>query len=384
MIADLAVVGAGFAGAVLARQLAASGRFRLHVFDARSHVAGNAHTERDPNTQVMIHRYGPHIFHTPREDVWNYINQFGSFGAYTNRVKAVTARGVYSLPINLLTINQFFGLRLTPAEARAFLAEKGERGIDQPQNLEEQALKFIGRGLYENFFYGYTRKQWGTEPRLLPASILQRLPVRFDYNDNYYDSRFQGIPLDGYTAIVQRILQHPAIHVYLSQKFKRSDCAAFDHVFYSGSLDGFFDYELGRLPYRTLRFEAFEEEGDFQGNAVMNYCEPSVPFTRISEHKHFAPWEQHARTVCYREYSAAAAEEDTPYYPLRLERDKALLSRYQSLAGDQEAVTFIGRLGSYRYLDMHVVIAESLDLAQACLAQPDAAQWPRFTPVGAR
>lgn len=374
----IAIVGAGFAGAVLARELAEAGKYRIHVFDERSHVAGNCHTTRDSKTGVMLHHFGPHIFNTSREDVWRYIQRWSKFGSYINRVKAHTARGVFSLPINLLTINQFFGKVLSPAQARDFLSSVGDPTIREAKNFEEQALKFVGRELYENFFYGYTKKQWGVEPRELPASILKRLPVRFNYDDNYYNSKYQGIPEDGYTKIVERILDHPEIEVQVSRRFDPADKNEFAHLFYSGPLDGFFGFRLGRLKYRSLMFERFDETGDFQGNAVINYCQESVPFTRITEHKHFAPWESHEGTVCFREYSKLAEIGDTPYYPLRLTHDKELLSQYMRLADQEKGVTFVGRLGTYRYLDMHVVIGESLDLSQICKSTTPS-EWPTFS-----
>lgn len=374
----VAVAGAGFAGAVLARELVESGQYRVQVFDERPHVAGNCHTTRDAKTRVMIHHYGPHIFNTSREDVWRYIQRWSRFGPYTNRVKAHTARGVFSLPINLLTINQFFHKSFSPAEAREFLSGIGDPSIREARNFEEQALKFVGRALYENFFYGYTKKQWGVEPRELPASILKRLPVRFNYDDNYYNSKYQGIPEDGYTSIIERILDHPGIDVQLGQRFDPAAKKDFAHLFYSGPLDGFFGFRLGRLKYRSLSFERFDESGDFQGNAVLNYCQESVPYTRITEHKHFAPWESHDESVCFREFSKLAGPDDTPYYPLRLTHDKELLTQYMHLADQEKGVTFIGRLGTYRYLDMHVVIGESLDLAQICKRTTNN-EWPTFS-----
>jgi UDP-galactopyranose mutase len=380
MIETVGVAGAGFAGAVLGRKLAESGRFKVVVFDTRTHVAGNCHTSRDEKTGIMLHHFGPHIFNTNREDVWRYVNQFSEFGHYTNRVKAVTERGIFSLPINLLTINQFFGTQMNPSEARKFIAELGDASIKEPKTFEEQALKFLGRELYENFFYGYTKKQWGVEPSELPASILQRLPVRFNYDDNYYTAKYQGIPVDGYTSIVEKILDHPSIEVRLGEAFPIEERASFDHVFYSGPLDSFFNHVYGRLQYRSLIFKRFDEKGDFQGNPVINYCKESIPFTRISEHKHFAPWEEHEDTVCFREYSKLAEEGDTPYYPLRLAADKELLTRYVERAEKEKNVTFIGRLGTYRYLDMHVVIGESLDLAEQCLNTHRSVKgWPAFS-----
>lgn len=378
MIARIGIAGAGFAGAVLAHQLAASGKYSIQIFDERPHVAGNCHTSRDPASGIMLHHYGPHIFNTSREDVWEYVNRYAAFGAYTNRVKAFTARGVFSMPMNLLTINQFFGKRMGPAEAREFLTTVGDASITDPQNFEEQALRFLGRDLYENFFYGYTKKQWGVEPAELPASILQRLPVRFNYDDNYYQQRYQGIPVEGYTAIVEKLLDHPAIEVRVGERLHAKDRGQFDHALWSGPLDSYFDHELGRLQYRSLSFERFDSTGDYQGNPVINYCEESVPWTRIAEHKHFAPWETNEKTVCFREYSKLAEGGDIPYYPLRLQGDKSMLARYMDLANKTRGVSFVGRLGTYRYLDMHVVIGESLDFARTCLATP-MSDWPKFS-----
>jgi UDP-galactopyranose mutase len=378
MTKKIAIAGAGFAGAVVARELAETGKYKIVVFESRPHLAGNCHTERDAATGVMVHQYGPHIFHTSREDVWKYVNRFAKFGPYTNRVKAVTARGVFSLPINLLTINQFFGKTFDPREAREFIGSLGDSSIEEPKTFEDQALKFLGRDLYENFFYGYTKKQWGVEPTELPASILSRLPVRFNYDDNYYVSRYQGIPIDGYTAIVEKILDHENIEVQLGEKFDPAFKDQFDHVFWSGPIDAYYNFELGRLQYRSLQFERFDAEGDYQGNPVINYCEARIPYTRITEHKHFAPWETHEKTVCFKEYSKLAEPNDTPYYPLRLQKDKELLRQYMDLIQGEPGITFIGRLGTYRYLDMHVVIGESLDLAKTCLGT-SIADWPKFS-----
>lgn len=375
---EIAIAGTGFAGAVLAHELAESGRYKVVIFEERSHLAGNCYTSRDAKTGIMLHHYGPHIFNTSRKDVWDYVNRFANFAEYTNRVKAVTAKGVFSLPINLLTINQFFRKTFNPREAREFIGSLGDNSIESPQSFEEQALKFLGRDLYENFFYGYTKKQWGVEPSELPASILSRLPVRFNYDDNYYMSKYQGIPIEGYTSIVEKLLDHPAIQVILGERFDPNLKNDFAHVFYSGPIDSFYNYSIGRLGYRSLVFERFDDQGDYQGNPVINYCQESVPFTRISEHKHFAPWEEHDHTVCFREYSKLTTNEDTPYYPLRLTNDKELLAKYITLAELEPNVTFIGRLGTYRYLDMHVVIGESIDLAAICLKK-DRDNWPTFS-----
>lgn len=362
------LVGAGLSGAVIGRTLAQAGH-DCRIIDARAHVGGNCHTERDPETGVMLHVYGPHIFHTDDAEVWDYVNGFADFMPFQNRVKTTAQGAVYSLPVNLLTINQFFGRTMRPDQARAFIeTEQADTSITDPQSFEEQALRFVGPALYEAFFKGYTEKQWGCSPRDLPASILKRLPLRFNYDDNYFFHRFQGMPRDGYTPMVQAILDHPRITVELETPFTPEMRDGADHVFWSGQLDGFFDFRLGRLGYRTLDFERFTHDGDYQGCAVMNYGDRDVPWTRITEHKHFSPWESHQASTCYREFSREAGPDDIPYYPIRLVREKALLQDYVALAERQQGVTFVGRLGTYRYLDMDVTIREALDSARGFLA----------------
>ncbi len=359
----IAVVGAGLSGAVVARELARVGH-RITVFESRPHLAGNCHSERDRQTGVMVHVYGPHIFHTSNQKVWDYVRQFDEFMPFTNRVKAVARGSVYSMPINLLTINSFFGKQFSPSEAAAFVGSIGDASIADPQTFEEQALRFVGRDLYEAFLKGYTIKQWGLHPAELPASILKRLPVRFNYDDNYYASTFQGMPRHGYTWMVGKMLDHPAIDVHLSSPFVRDRAGGFDHVFYSGPIDAWFGHENGRLGYRTLDFHVERHSGDYQGNAVINYCDQDVPWTRISEHKHFSPWEAHERTLVYKESSRSCGLGDTPYYPIRLSRDTSQLARYIERASAERGITFMGRLGTYRYLDMHVTIAEALAVAE--------------------
>ena len=364
------IIGSGFSGAVIARELAEQG-YQIEVIDQRPHIAGNCYTKRDQDTNIMVHQYGPHIFHTDDEEVWNYINEHGEMMPYTNRVKSTVGGQVYSLPVNLHTINQFFGKAFNPKEAHDFIVnEQADKTIGEPQNFEEQALKFVGKDLYEAFFKGYTQKQWGLSPTKLPASILKRLPVRFNYNDNYFFHKFQGMPKDGYTPIVQSILDHDNITVKLSTNFDdyRDKLGDYEHIFYTGALDGFYDYKLGRPGYRTLDFERHVDEGDFQGCAVMNYGEESVPYTRISEHKHFTPWENHDKTVYFKEFSRLAEEQDIPYYPIRLVDEKNMLEKYVELANQETKVTFVGRLATYRYLDMDVTIREALDVADKFLA----------------
>jgi UDP-galactopyranose mutase len=360
------IAGAGFAGSVIAREVAEAGH-EVVVFETRDHVAGNCHTERDPETGVMVHRYGPHIFHTGDERVWAYLNRFATMMPYHHRVRTTVGGRVYPLPVNLLTINQLFQTSLRPQEARVFVAAEADSSIAEPSNFEEWALKSMGRRLYEAFFLGYTRKQWGLEPTELPVSVLKRLPLRFDYDDSYFDHPHQGIPREGYTAVVEAILDHPRIDVRLSSRYSEADRVHFDHSIWTGPLDEWFGFRFGRLAYRTLDFEVIRSRGDYLGCAVMNFGDLDVPYTRISEHKHFAPWEDHEATVCFKETSRPAGETDIPFYPIRLARDKALLGRYLESARAEAGVTFVGRLGTYRYLDMDVTIGEALTAAERIL-----------------
>lgn len=360
-----AIVGAGFSGAVVARELASVGH-KSTVFETRDHVAGNCHTQRH-ETGVMVHTYGPHIFHTQHEDVWEYINRFGEMMPYRHTVKAISNGTMYSLPVNLTTINQFFGTDFSPEEAEAFIASKSDTTITSPVSFEDQGLRFVGRELYEAFFAGYTQKQWGVDPKDLPASILARLPLRFTSDDSYFSHPYQAIPKNGYTPIVEAILKHEAITVRLGTRFSRTDASEFDHVIWTGPIDGYFDYEFGRLGYRTLDFVPKTLDGDYQGHPVVNYCDADVPYTRITEHKHFAPWESHERTVVYHEYSRLCGENDTPYYPIRRVKEKEQLLNYVQRAREATGVTFMGRLGTYRYLDMDVTIHEALATAAGML-----------------
>lgn len=364
----IGMAGAGFSCGVIARELAEKGH-QIEVFERRPHIAGNCHTERDDKTGVMVHVYGPHIFHTDDEEVWAYVNRFCEFKPFVNRVKATTGNQVYSLPINLHTINQFFGKTFSPKEAQAFIEQQADMTITEPKSFEDQGLRFVGPGLYHAFFSGYTKKQWGIEPSELPASILKRLPVRFNYNDSYFFHKNQGMPAEGYSVLIERIFDHPNIKVHLSTPFTKDMIKQFDHVFYSGPLDGFYEYELGRLPYRTLDFEKIYDEGDYQGCAVMNYCEESVPYTRITEHKHFSPWEEHKGTICYKEFSRSCGPNDIPYYPVHQVKGDDMLTQYQQRAAKEPKVTFVGRLGLYRYMDMDVTIRTAMDIVRDFMAK---------------
>ncbi len=375
---NVLMVGAGISGAVIGRKLAEAGH-RVTILEARDHVAGNCHTERDSDTDVMVHVYGPHIFHTNDAEVWEYVNSFMNFMPYKNRVKTTSQGQVFSLPVNLHTINQYFNRTMRPAEAEKFIREEqADTTITDPQTFEEQALRFVGRDLYEAFFKGYTMKQWGCHPRELPASILKRLPVRFNYDDNYFFHKFQGMPEHGYTAMVESILDHENITVHLNTRFERAQADDYDHVFYAGPLDGYYDFDQGRLPYRTLDFDRFNYEGDYQGCAVMNYGEVSVPHTRITEHKHFSPWEEHSGSVCYTEFSRECGPQDIPYYPVHLMDANAMLKTYVERGKKETKVTFVGRLGTYRYLDMDVTIREALDTAEAFLNRSKDTPMPAF------
>lgn len=362
------IVGAGFSGAVLANELTTKLDCTIDVIDERDHIGGNCYTERDKETDVMVHVYGPHIFNTDNREVWDYVNRFIELVPYTNRVKTVYNGQVYSMPINLHTINQFFGKAFNPQEAKEFIQQIADNTIDEPKNFEEQAMKFIGKDLYKAFFYGYTKKQWGCEPTELPAAILKRLPVRFNYNDNYYNNPLQGIPRNGFTEMFEKLLGHPSITTKLNTKFQDlTGTDSYDHVFFTGPLDQFFNYKYGRLSYRTVFFEKGVADGDYQGNAVINYGNEEVPYTRVHEHKHFTPWEQHEQTVYFKEYSKETTEEDIPYYPKRLATDKEKLQKYRQDAEGLQGVSFLGRLATYRYMDMHHVIGEALRFAAKCV-----------------
>jgi UDP-galactopyranose mutase len=359
------IAGAGFSGAVIARGLAEAG-CEISVFEARDHIAGNCHTARDPNG-VMVHRYGPHIFHTNDDEVWSFVNRYAEMERYDHRVFTTTRSGVYSMPVNLLTINQLLGTTMSPTEAAAFLEQGRTRTSEPPGSFHDAALASIGPVLFEEFFQGYTEKQWGRSTADLPASVFGRLPVRTDYRSSYFSHPHQGIPRLGYTVMVERILDHPSIDVRLATPIDAKALDQFDHAVWTGPLDAYFDFSEGRLPYRTLDFEEEDHLGDFQGCPVMNYAERSVPFTRITEHKHFAPWESHERTTIFREFPREHREGDIPYYPVRLAHGQALLDRYVELALGTSTVTFAGRLGTFRYIDMDVTIREALDTTAALI-----------------
>ena len=375
------IIGAGFSGTVLADQLVKNSDCVIDIWDERDHLGGNCHTSRDAKTGIMVHQYGPHIFNTDKKEIWDYVNSLGEFRPYVHRVKAMSKGKVYSLPVNLHTINQLFGKSFTPDEAKVFLETLADTSITDPQNFEEQALRFIGKELYNAFFYGYTKKQWGCEPTELPASILKRIPVRFNYDDNYHNNIYTGIPVNGYTALMEKLVDHPAITVTLGKRFDPGmDLEAYDHVFYTGPIDAWFNYRYGRLGYRTVTFETHYADGDFQGTTQMNFCDEEVPYTRITEHKHFTNWEKHDQTIYFKEFSKETTPSDIPYYPKRLEQDKKLLLQYRTDAEALQGISFLGRLATYRYMDMHHVIGEALDFAKSWLSAVKTGQKPPVFP----
>jgi len=365
MSSKFLIVGSGFSGAVLAHELAKKLDCQIDIWEERNHIAGNCHTSRDEETGIMVHRYGPHVFNTDKKEIWDYVNQFIELRPYHHKVKAVSKGNVYTLPVNLQTINQFFNKSFPPDEAMNFIIKQSDENINTPKNFEEQALKFIGRDLYETFFYGYTKKQWGCDPRELPASILKRLPIRFNYNDSYYNNPFVGIPLEGYTPFVEKLLNNKNITLMLNRKYSfEEDYSPYEHIFFTGPLDAFFKYKFGKLGYRTVSFEQFYAQGDYQGTSVINYCDESVSHTRVTEHKHFTPWEHHEKTICFKEFSKETTENDIPFYPKRLSADKQLLFQYRNEAQKLRNVSFLGRLATYRYMDMHHVIDEAINFSE--------------------
>ena len=360
---DYLIVGAGLYGAVFAREAADRGK-KVLVIDRRPHIAGNVHTEKING--ILIHRYGAHIFHTNNPEVWAYVNRFASFNRFTNAPVANFRGELYSLPFNMYTFNKMWGV-VTPDEAAAKIAEQRGEITGEPRNLEEQAISLVGRDIYEKLIKGYTEKQWGRPCTELPSFIIRRLPVRFTFDNNYFNSLYQGIPVGGYTKMVSHMLSGTEVRLnedYLADRHRFDSLA--DHVVYTGPLDAFFDYRLGRLEYRSLRFENDHLEiGNYQGNAVINYTDREVPFTRIIEHK----WFEFGRdedgndlptTVISREYPAEWKPGDEPYYPINDRKNNDLAEAYRKLAASESRVIFGGRLCDYRYYDMDAVIEQAL------------------------
>jgi UDP-galactopyranose mutase len=377
MDVDLVVVGAGLFGLTVAERCASQLNLRVLVVERRDHLGGNAYSEPDPQTGIEVHRYGSHLFHTSNERVWSYVNQFTRFTRYRHRVFATHRGRVYPMPINLGTICQYFGRAMSPDEARTLIrSQAGD--VANSANLEERAISLIGRPLYAAFVQGYTRKQWQTDPRELPADVITRLPVRFTFDSHYFNDTHEGLPVDGYGAWLRRMADRPGIEVRLGTDFATLRAATVGRVpvVYTGPLDEYFDYAQGSLGWRTLDLTTtVEQTGDFQGCAVMNYCDEDVPYTRTHEFRHLHPERRdypREATVVMHEYPRAAGPGDEPYYPVNTSKDRALALRYRDSARREPDVFFGGRLGTYRYLDMHAAIASALNLFDNRLR-------PRFT-----
>jgi UDP-galactopyranose mutase len=382
---DLLVVGSGLFGLTVAERMAEQG-LEVTILERRNHLGGNAFSEREPQTGIEVHRYGAHLFHTSNERVWEYVNRFTAFTGYQHRVYTKHHGEVFPLPINLGTINQFFHAAHSPDEARELVARQAaELGDAVPENLEEKAVSLIGRPLYEAFIRDYTAKQWQTDPKQLPADVISRLPVRYTYDNRYFNDTHEGLPVDGYTAFLERIADHPRIDLRLTTDFLepgpfgRASTVGQLPIVYTGPVDRYFGDAAGRLAWRTLDFEQeVLPVGDFQGTPVMNYADLDVPFTRIHEFKHFHPERQSPKdaTVIMREFSRFADEGDEPYYPVNRPEDRERLRAYRELTADEPQVFFGGRLGTYQYLDMHMAIASALTLVDNRLL-------PLLTPAAA-
>ncbi len=365
---DLVVVGSGFFGLTIAERCARELGLKVLVLERRHHLGGNAYSEPEPETGIEVHVYGAHLFHTSNERVWEYVNRFTSFTGYQHRVFAKYQGQVYSFPMNLGLINQFFGRSHTPDEARALIAEQAsEIETADAQNLEEKAISLIGRPLYEAFVRGYTAKQWQTDPKELSPDIITRLPVRYTFNNRYFNDTYEGLPVDGYTAWLTRMADHPNIELRLETDFLpvKEQYVGRVPVVYTGPVDEYFDNCEGRLSWRTVDLEPeVLDVDDFQGTSVVNYNDQDVPWTRIHEFKHFHPERTHlpGKTVIVHEYSRFAEEGDEPYYPVNTAEDRAKLKRYRELAAGEPGVVFGGRLGTYQYLDMHMAIGSALSM----------------------
>lgn len=364
MLYDYLVVGAGLYGAVFAHEAKKKGKKCL-VIDKRSHIAGNVYCENIAGIQV--HKYGAHIFHTSDKKIWDYVNQFAEFNNYINSPIARYKDELYNLPFNMNTFSKMWGI-VTPQEAKDIIAGQiADLNITEPKNLEEQALSLVGRDVYDKLIKGYTEKQWGRDCKDLPSFIIKRLPLRFTYDNNYFNDRYQGIPVGGYTKIVEKLLEGTEVRLntdYLSSREEYDGLA--DKIIYTGMIDQFYDYKLGVLEYRSVRFETEElDMENYQGNAVVNYTDREVPYTRIIEHKHFEFGKQ-PTTVISREYSSEWKKGDEPYYPVNNDRNNALYLKYKELSEKENKVIFGGRLGGYKYYDMDKVIAAALELCEKC------------------
>lgn len=364
---DYLIVGSGFFGSVLAEKIASELGKKVIVLEKRPHIGGNCHSQKDPDTGIEYHTYGTHIFHTNSVKVYNYLTQFTEFNSYYHQVLTTYKDKVYQMPINLETINSFFGTNLKPYEVEEFLEnERAKETYENPKNLEEKAVSLVGRSLYEAFIKGYTWKQWQKDPKELPASIINRLPVRTNYNESYFNNgRYQGIPLDGFTAIFQKMLKHKNIEVRTNVDYfdVKDQFEVAEKIIYSGPIDRYFSYQFGKLEWRSVRFEKeIAPHPDNLGTSVMNFADKEVPYTRIHEPRHLHPEREYPedKSVLFYEYSQE--NEDDPYYPINNDSNRELLAKYKELAEKEENVIFGGRLGSYAYYDMDQVIGQALSV----------------------
>ncbi len=384
---DLVVVGSGLFGLTIAERCANELGLHVLVIERRHHIGGNAYSQADAETGIEVHVYGAHLFHTSNERVWDYVNRFTSFTNYQHRVFAKYQGQVYSFPMNLGLINQFFGKSHTPDEARALIAEQSsEIDTADAANLEEKGISLIGRPLYEAFVRGYTAKQWQTDPKELSPDIISRLPVRYNFENRYFADKFEGLPVDGYTAWLTRMADHPNIEVRLETDFfdVADEFRGKVPIVYTGPVDEYFGNSEGRLSWRTVDLEAeVKHVDDFQGCSVMNYNDQEVPFTRIHEFKHFHPERTYlpGKTVIVHEYSRFAEETDEPYYPINTAEDRAKLLKYRERAKSEPMVLFGGRLGTYKYLDMHMAIGSALSMFENKL-RPHFAEGAELTSGG--
>ena len=365
---DIVIVGAGFFGLTLAYELSTKSNNRVLVLDKREHIGGNAYSYTDPSTNIEIHKYGSHLFHTSNKRVWAFVNQFSEFNSYIHQVKTLYENQVFSMPINLHTMSQFVGQYLGPEEARKWIEKEKQSVIGNPKNLEEQAIKLVGRSLYSALIEGYTKKQWSTNPVDLPAEIISRLPVRYNFNDRYFSDLYEGVPTLGYGNLFNNLKNAGNFELQLSTEFSPLNCdvSKIRKLIYTGPIDRFFSYQYGVLGWRTLDFEEERIEiNDFQGTSVMNYADEKVPFTRIHEFKHLHPErnQSDSSTIIFKEYSRFATEGDEPYYPINSDSDRTKLALYRKEAEKHTNVLFGGRLGRYQYLDMHMAIASALNIA---------------------
>ena len=376
---DLVVVGSGLFGLTIAEQAASRWGLRVAIVERRPHLGGNAYSEIDPETGIEVHKYGAHLFHTSNERVWEYVNRFTSFTSYVHRVWTTVDGVVYPMPVNLGTINQFFSAAYGPDEARALIAQQAAEVDGQEiTDFESKGVSLVGRPLFEAFFKNYTAKQWQTDPKDLPASIISRLPVRYNYDSRYFNDKYEGLPVDGYTAWMERMVASDLIDVYLDTDFfdpenplNKAAVVGKVPVVYTGPVDRYFDYSAGDLSWRTVDFEKeVVDTGDYQGCSVMNYGDIDVPFTRIIEFRHFHPERdyQDEKTVIFREFSRFADHGDEPYYPVNTAQDRERLEQYRELMKNEDRVFFGGRLGTYKYLDMHMAIASALTMLDNELA----------------